>query len=51
VVEDGNLITSRKPDDLAAFSEAILRQLEGRIPGRASPRAPEGASEQAPATH
>jgi len=28
VVEDGNLITSRKPDDLEAFSEAILRRLE-----------------------
>jgi protease I len=28
VVEDGNLITSRKPDDVAAFSEAILRALD-----------------------
>ena len=28
VVEDGNLITSRKPDDLEAFSKAILVQLE-----------------------
>lgn len=28
VVEDGNLITSRKPDDLNAFSAALLRQLE-----------------------
>ncbi|ABS25026.1 type 1 glutamine amidotransferase domain-containing protein [Anaeromyxobacter sp. Fw109-5] len=28
VVEDGNLITSRNPGDLAAFSSAILRQLE-----------------------
>ncbi|MFN2606377.1 MAG: type 1 glutamine amidotransferase domain-containing protein [Acidimicrobiales bacterium] len=27
VVEDGNLITSRKPDDLDAFSAAILRRL------------------------
>jgi len=27
VVEDGNLITSRKPDDVPAFSEAILRAL------------------------
>ena len=27
VVEDGNLITSRKPDDLSAFSEAIIRAL------------------------
>ena len=29
VVEDGNLITSRKPDDLDAFSAAILAALEG----------------------
>ena len=28
VVEDGNLITSRKPDDVPAFCEAILRALE-----------------------
>jgi protease I len=28
VVEDGNLITSRKPDDLEAFSKALLAQLE-----------------------
>ncbi len=48
VVEDGNLITSRNPGDLEAFSDAILRQLEGRIPGRASPRAPEAASERPP---
>jgi protease I len=27
VVEDGNLISSRKPDDLPAFCEAILRRL------------------------
>lgn len=27
VVEDGNLITSRKPDDVAMFSEAIIRAL------------------------
>jgi protease I len=32
LVEDGNLITSRKPDDLEAFSSAIIRQLEGKIP-------------------
>jgi protease I len=30
VVEDGNLITSRKPSDLDAFSEALLRHLAGR---------------------
>ena len=38
LVEDGNLITSRKPDDLPAFCDAILRQLEGRIPERSAPR-------------
>ena len=27
VVEDGNLITSRKPDDVPAFSDAIIRAL------------------------
>jgi protease I len=34
VVEDGNLITSRKPDDVPAFSEAILRALH--VPAAAS---------------
>jgi protease I len=29
VVEDGNLITSRKPDDVPVFSEAIIRALGG----------------------
>jgi protease I len=28
VVVDGNLITSRKPDDLGAFSAAVLRALK-----------------------
>jgi protease I len=32
-VEDGNLITSRKPDDLEAFTRAILQRL-----GQAAPR-------------
>jgi protease I len=27
VVEDGMLITSRKPDDVPVFSEAIIRRL------------------------
>jgi len=31
VVEDGNLITSRKPDDLPAFNDALLRQLASRM--------------------
>jgi protease I len=30
VVEDGNLITSRKVDDLQAFNDAIIRQLQAR---------------------
>jgi len=45
LVEDGNLITSRKPDDLPAFTEAILRQLEQRVPDRQkSPKPPEATS-------
>jgi protease I len=31
VVEDGNLITSRKPDDVPAFNDAIVRAL-ARVP-------------------
>ncbi|MGH2694904.1 MAG: DJ-1/PfpI family protein, partial [Actinomycetota bacterium] len=30
VVVDGNLITSRMPDDLEAFSKALLTQIEQR---------------------
>jgi protease I len=30
VVEDGNLITSRKPDDLESFTKTLLAQLEQR---------------------
>ena len=30
VVEDGNLITSRKPDDLEAFTKTLLSQIEQR---------------------
>ena len=30
VVEDGNLITSRKPDDLEAFTKTLLSQLQQR---------------------
>lgn len=30
VVEDGNIITSRKPDDLEAFTKTLLAQLEQR---------------------
>ena len=47
VVEDANLITSRKPSDLPAFTDAILRQLERSAAERA--KAPE-ASEAPQAT-
>jgi protease I len=35
VVVDGNIITSRKPEDLPAFCDAILRQLAEGVPARA----------------
>jgi protease I len=44
VVEDENLITSRKPDDLPAFTQAILRQVEVGV------RKPE-AAEPPPSIH
>jgi protease I len=50
VVEDGNLVTSRKPDDLPAFSETILRRLAGGAAERAARQAG-GASPGAPAHH
>ncbi len=31
VVEDGNLITSRKPDDLPRFNDALIRQMSDRL--------------------
>jgi len=34
VVEDGNFITSRKPDDIPAFNQKLIAQLEHR--GRAA---------------
>jgi protease I len=52
VVVDGNIITSRKPDDLSAFTDAILRELGSGIPARAEPvLAPDAASEQRPRAH
>jgi protease I len=50
VVEDGNLITSRKPADLDAFCAAILRQLAGEVPGRAAARA-QAAGDEPPPLH
>jgi protease I len=37
VVEDGGIITSRKPDDLEAFSAALLRQVSQRIASSTQP--------------
>ena len=48
VVEDGNLITSRKPDDLEAFSDALLRQIES---GPAERERPSHASNRGRAAH
>jgi protease I len=47
VVEDGNLVTSRNPGDLPAFSETILRRLAeraGEQPGRQPGAEPPGAA-------
>jgi protease I len=49
VVEDGNLVTSRKPDDLPAFTRAILRRLEERASEGPAARAASGASPDLPA--
>ena len=51
VVVDGNLITSRKPDDLPAFCDAILRQLAEGVPERATPVLSPEASEHPPTLH
>jgi protease I len=37
VVEDGGIITSRKPDDLEAFSAALLRQVSQGIASSTQP--------------
>jgi protease I len=47
VVEDGCLITSRKPDDLEAFCEALLRQVSQ---GRGA-QASEAVTEVPPSIH
>jgi protease I len=50
VVEDGNLITSRKPGDLPAFCDALLRQIAEGVPEKeAPPRAPEDSAQRPPA--
>jgi protease I len=50
VVEDGNLITSRKPDDLDAFCAALLKQLEDG-PRERLGGAQEAASRIPPSVH
>lgn len=35
VAEDGNFITSRKPDDIPAFSDALIAQIKARVPENA----------------
>jgi protease I len=42
VVEDGNLITSRKPDDLPRFNQALIRQMSDRLALSAAPARPAG---------
>ncbi len=49
VVEDGNLVTSRKPDDLPAFSATILRRLAERASEGTGARPSSSASPDAPA--
>lgn len=52
VVVDGNIITSRKPEDLAAFSDAILRQLADGVPERTQPmRRPDDARQPSRTMH
>jgi protease I len=52
VVIDGNIITSRRPDDLPAFTNAILHILADGVPERSEPvLAPGATSEQPPSEH
>jgi protease I len=50
VVVDGNIITSRKPEDLPAFSDALLHQLAEGVPERTRPARPPEAAPARPAT-
>jgi protease I len=51
VVEDGNLITSRKPDDLKAFSDALVRQIDQGSAERLGEGAVMEMEEERPAVH
>jgi len=46
VVEDGNLVTSRNPDDLPIFCETILRHLERRAEPSSASQAPRRSPEE-----
>ena len=46
VVVDGNIITSRKPDDLVAFTNAILEELAHGVPERNEPMFAGDATEE-----
>jgi protease I len=48
VVEDGNLVTSRRSDDLPAFSETILRRLAGVEAGAGARRAESSGNAASP---
>jgi protease I len=52
VVVDGNIITSRKPADLPAFCDAILRELRSGVPAREHPvREPDATLDRRPGAH
>jgi protease I len=51
VAIDGNLITSRRPDDLPAFSDAILRMLAEGVPARADQGPGQGRAAPASPPH
>ena len=44
VVTDGNLTTSRKPDDLPAFNDRIIREFSQAIPAQTAQRQPARAA-------
>jgi protease I len=44
VVTDGNLTTSRKPDDLAAFNERLIREFSQGKPSRTADKQPARAA-------
>lgn len=48
VAIDGNILTSRRPDDLPAFSDAILRVLAEGIPPRTDTAPGQGRAASAP---